>query len=136
MDENASWKVFSKDTEAGRLLSRLYGQVPSKQTVNYPKLRRRPNQAEPSPPPQQWKTTGRVHSVNRLEAEERERERKHNTERATSLRVPKVARRGSSLTINGRDFNDRVNLQGCMPRRKTEQSCKDTLTKYDFANKR
>lgn len=138
MDENAKWRVFNRDTEAGRLLSRLYGQAPSKTLVKYPKIirGRRPNPNERSSPPKQWKTTGRVHSINKLEVEERERERKHNIQRATSLSVPKVAQRGCSLTINGRDFNDRVNLQGCMPRRKTEKNCRDTLIRYDFANKR
>ena len=108
--------------------------------MNYPKLRRRPDTNKQTSPPQ-WKTTGKVHSVNRLEVEEKERERKHNLQRRASLRVPKVAQRGgpgsslTSLTVNGREFNDRVNLQGCIPRRRSEKNCRDTLIKYDFENR-
>ena len=60
-----NWTSFKRDTEAGRLLARLYGQEPGsgKPTIRYPKVRRRRSSGReeegaesPSPPP--WKEPG------------------------------------------------------------------------------
>lgn len=124
-----SWKVFQRDTEAGRLLSRLYGCAPSKSQVNYPKLRtRRATDGEN----RGWRTTYTVHSLSKAEEEEKETERKTNTLRAMSMKVPKVGRAGERRTLI-----DASSLKvDQIPRRKTEAGCKSNVEQVRFLNKK
>lgn len=114
-----AWKIFNRDTEAGRLLSRLYGVSPAGK-VSYPKQRRRrrrvtDSQANSEETRQTWRTTGGVvRSWNKTVEEEKEKERTTNIARALSLNVPKVGR-SSSVACNFTSLKiDTV------PRRKTE----------------
>lgn len=130
-DEDA-WKIFNRDTEAGRLLSRLYGVSPSER-VAYPKQRRRRratssnaddgNGKEKAIPARSWKTTYTVHGWNKAEEEEKERERKENISRALSMSVPRVGN-GKRRSVS---FNEPNNKMHLLPRRKTEVTCRSTI---------
>jgi hypothetical protein len=128
MDGDA-WKVFNRDTEAGRLLSKLYGvAAPEKVSYRQP-LRRRSTAAiettdddeEGGAPTRSWKTTCVVHGTNKKAEEEKERERKENAERALSLAIPKVGRHPAA---DGASHGRKIDL---VPRRKTEAVCRSTV---------
>lgn len=78
-DDTQAWKVFNRDTQAGRLLSRLYGEKPTSK-VSYPqqnrRRRRRPTNnssaKEDNENAKTWKTTGCVTSWNKTAEEEKE----------------------------------------------------------------
>ena len=146
-NDEANWKIFRRDTEAGRLLSRLYGVSNSQQQLNYPKQRRRrrvnisetsddddveKNSATTSSRP--WRTTYSCQGWSKAAEEERERERKNNIARALSLSVPKVGRgrqhssRHSGLMIHAAKVDQ-------IPRRKTEVRCRHDQEHAEFANK-
>jgi hypothetical protein len=143
-DNEVNWQVFRRDSEAGRLLSRLYNANTSLQRINYPKAkqRRRPretgatktNNVDDEKRP--WKTTYTCHGWNKVAEEERESERKINIQRALSLNVPKVGvvgRGGESRhTINTGINNQRVDQ---IPRRRSELSCLHDQADIGFANK-
>ena len=126
MDTNQgddAWKIFNRDTEAGRLLSRLYG-VPPSGRVSYPKQRRRRRRVTDSSTKEDnrnWKTTGVVQGWNKTAEEEKEQERKTNISRALSLNVPKV---GRSSSIAAAPSSIKIDM---MPRRKTEMGCRDSI---------
>ena len=134
-DAAPDWKIFNRDTEAGRLLSRLYGEKPSGR-VSYPKQRRRrrvPGSSAATSNGNEekaaaWKTTSVVHGWNKAAEEEKERERKENINRALSLAVPKVGRgrAASDCKTTSRDSHQ-------IPRRKTALSCRNTI---DEANEK
>lgn len=109
-----SWKIFQRDTEAGRLLSRLYGCTSCQPKISYPKQRRRiyvgKEQKSNGNASRDWKTTYTVHTLSKLEEDQKMAQRKKNISRANSLKVPKVGRQGGNLIA-------KVNL---IPRRKTE----------------
>lgn len=138
--DDQSWKIFQRDTQAGRLLSRLYGCSPISQRVSYPKPRRRRSvevdsgnqpkltQADAS---KGWKTTYTVHSLSKAEEAEKENERKKNISRALSVRVPKVGRNKSGQ----RDRNCAAKVDQ-IPHRKTENGCKSTVEEVKFLNKK
>ena len=139
-DENA-WKIFQRDTEAGRLLSRLYGVPPSSHRINYPKLRQRTgsgannsNDDTINSASRGWKTTYCVHGWRKDEAEKHENERKVHRARALSLAVPKVGRPSGIQCIQG--YNNSIAKVDLIPKRKNETQCKDTLSDYNFANKK
>jgi hypothetical protein len=128
--DGTAWKIFNRDTEAGRLLSKLYGVAPR---VSYPEPRRRRSTAtikkaddddddEGGAPMRSWKTTCTVHSRNKKAEEEKEHERKKNIARALSLAVPKVGR--NTTTAGGASRSEKVDL---IPRRKTEAVCRNTI---------
>mmetsp|Transcript_19682 Transcript_19682/g.42827 ORF Transcript_19682/g.42827 Transcript_19682/m.42827 type:complete len:272 (-) Transcript_19682:24-839(-) len=135
-----AWKIFNRDTEAGRLLSRLYGVVPSG-SVTYPKQRRRRRATgnitsnadvcntndvgKTNPGARSWKTTYTVHGWNKAAEEEKEQERKENISRALSLPVPKVGRGGEQRrSVNITVSNNQIHL---IPRRKTEVTCRNSI---------
>ena len=134
-DAAPDWKIFNRDTEAGRLLSRLYGVAPSGR-VSYPKQRRRRRVPDSSAATSNgneekaaaWKTTSVVHGWNKAAEEEKERERKENINRALSLAVPKVGRgrAASDCKTTSKDMHQ-------IPRRKTALSCRNTI---DDANEK
>ncbi|KAL3770126.1 hypothetical protein ACHAW5_009667 [Stephanodiscus triporus] len=121
-----AWKIFNRDTEAGRLLSKLYGVAAR---VSYPEPRRRrsnstivnPNDRGGDAPTRSWKTTCTVHSRDKKAEEAKERERKRNSARVLSLAVPKVGRRHiTDDASHGKGIN-------LVPRRKTEAVCRNTV---------
>lgn len=145
-DNDVNWQVFRRDSEAGRLLSRLYNTNTSSQRVNYPKAkqRRRPRESgatktsssnNDDDQKRPWKTTYTCHGWNKVAEEERESERKINIQRALSLNVPKVGSgRGESRhTINNGINNQRVDQ---IPRRRSELSCLHDQADIGFANKK
>jgi hypothetical protein len=128
--DGAAWKIFNRDTEAGRLLSKLYGVAPR---VSYPEPRRRRSTAAiekadddddggGGAPMRSWKTTCTVHSRDKKAEEERELERRKNFERALSLAVPRVGR--NAAPANGTSRGANIDL---IPRRKTEAVCRSTV---------
>ena len=130
-DDTQAWKVFNRDTQAGRILSRLYGEKPTSK-VSYPqqhrrRRRRRPiNSSAKEENENKWKTTGCVQSWNKTAEEEKEKERKTNIARALSLNVPKVGlhdKRHSS-TYNNKGLTLKIDNR---PRRKTELACRNTV---------
>ncbi|KAL9181965.1 hypothetical protein ACHAXT_012308 [Thalassiosira profunda] len=134
MDQQSSsddaWRVFDRDTEAGRLLSRLYGVSPAGR-VSYPakpQRRRRVNNAssDEAGATQQarWKTTHTVHGWSKEAEEEKERERKENISRALSLAVPKVGR--SEQRHTGPSFGSGAKISN-VPRRKSALTCRNTI---------
>ena len=146
-DEYA-WKIFQRDTEAGRLLSLFYGVPPSTQRVTFPKIKRRRRlsntiganssrnddneDAKGEYQTKGWKTTYCVHGWNKEDEELKEKERKQHRARALSMAVPRVGRAGGK-DVQENDANAKVYQ---IPRRKTESTCKNTLKDYDFANKK
>ena len=142
--------MFRRDSEAGRLLSRLYNTNTSSQRVNYPKAkRRRPresgatksssnNNVDDQKRP--WKTTYTCHGWNKVAEEERESERKINIQRALSLNVPKVGvvgRGESRHTINTQRLEiHAANKVDQIPRRRSELSCYKDQADIGFANKK
>ena len=145
MESNSdSWKVFNRDTEAGRLLSRLYGVAPSGR-VSYPKHQRRRRRRvtdgnasndtkNDEIPTRSWKTTYTVHGWNKAcEEEEKERERKENISRALSLKVPKVGRgvaeQRHSSVVDTSHASIKIDL---VPRRKTELGCSASVQEIKF----
>ena len=112
-----AWKIFNRDTEAGRLLSRLYGVSPAGK-VSYPKQQRRRRRVTDSKAneetSQKWRTTGVVRSWNKTVEEEKEKERTTNIARALSINVPKV---GRSASVASKIANLKIDT---VPRRKTE----------------
>ena len=119
-----AWKIFNKDTEAGRILSRLYGIAPTKR-VSYPKPQRRRATTDGSVTVDNrirkgsWKTTYTVHGRDKAAEEEKERERKENTAKALGLAIPKVGR--GSIRSNSKQTIEVI------PRRKTEMGCKTAI---------
>ncbi len=147
--DEANWKVFRRDTEAGRLLSRLYGVPSSSQQVNYPKQRRKrsvtisessnedegvENDSATELTSRPWKTTYSCQGWNKAAQEEREKERKNNIARALSLTVPKVGR--------GKQHSSRHTLTAAsakvdrIPRRRTEVRCRHDQEEVEFVNKK
>ena len=123
------WKVFNRDTEAGRLLSKLYG-VADAGKVSYPQPRRRRSTAAAidttdedeggaASSTRSWKTTCVVHGMDKKAEEEKERERKENAERALSLAVPKVGRHPAA--------DGACRKIDLVPRRKTEAVCRNVV---------
>jgi hypothetical protein len=132
------WKVFNRDTEAGRLLSKLYG-VAAAGKVSYPQPRRRRSTAAidntdedeggAASSTRSWKTTCVVRGMDKKAEEEKERERKENAERALGLAVPKVGRHPAADGASSR--GGKIDL---VPRRKTEAVCRDIVE--EAANKK
>lgn len=124
--EDAAWKIFNRDTEAGRLLSRLYGVKPSVTKPEPSKQRRRrthnPEEdegADTAPTTRSWKTTFTVHSRDKVAEEEKDRVKKENAAKRMNLIVPKVGR--SSSDGSNKTKVDKI------PRRKTEMVCKNAI---------
>jgi hypothetical protein len=149
-DNDVNWKVFARDSEAGRLLSRLYNTNTSSQRVNYPKAKQRRRPREESgatktsssnnvnDQKRPWKTTYTCHGWNKVAEEERESERKINIQRALSLNVPKVGvvgRGESRHTINSLAIHA-ANKVDQIPRRRSELSCLHDQADIGFANKK
>ena len=124
--EDAAWKIFNRDTEAGRLLSRLYGLKPSV-TQPEPSNRRRRRTHNPeedegaavAPTTRSWKTTFTVHSRDKVAEEEKDRVKKENAAKRMSLVVPKVGRSSSD--------GDKKKEVDKIPRRKKEVVCKNAI---------
>lgn len=122
--EDAAWKIFNRDTEAGRLLSRLYGVKPSV-TQHEPSKRRRRRTHNPedegaavAPTTRSWKTTFTVHSRDKVAEEEKDRVKKENAAKRMSLVVPKVGRSSDG---------DKKKKVDKIPRRKKEIVCKNAI---------
>lgn len=123
--EDAAWKIFNRDTEAGRLLSRLYGVKPSVTQPEPSKRRRRrthnPEEDEGAavaPTTRSWKTTFTVHSRDKVAEDEKDRVKKENAAKRMSLVVPKV---GRSSDGDNKKKVDKI------PRRKKEMVCKNAI---------
>eukprot|EP00956_Cyclotella_meneghiniana_P034766 scaffold108040_cov122-Cyclotella_meneghiniana.AAC.6 len=138
-----SWKVFQRDTEAGRLLSRLYGCPASKSKISYPKRRRRATNDNQENVPNEdasrsWKTTYTVKSLSAKEEAERDSQRKQNKSRAASMKIPKVGRQ--SQTVSEIDMSCTVGngiaKVDLIPRRKTESGCKSNVEEVKFMQKK
>jgi hypothetical protein len=132
--EEHSWKVFQRDTEAGRLLSRLYGCTPSQSRVSYPSAKQRRRSTEEKQPnenPSKWKTTYTVHTLNKTEEREKENERKNNITRALLMKVPKFGQNVQRRTIDGAYAKvDQI------PRRKNVTGCINSVEEAKFLNKK
>jgi hypothetical protein len=101
----ADWRVFKHDTEAGRLLSRLYGVDPSGRTqIKYPKLKKRSTT-----------TTKNIQA-------------KDEKKKISIVQVPRVGRK----TMKN---NNKVNPLNAIPRRKTAVACRDDVEKTSLAMK-
>ncbi len=156
-NDEANWKVFRRDTEAGRLLSRLYGVPSSSQQVNYPKQRRRrrvtisetsnedegvENNSASELSSRPWRTTYSCQGWSKAAEEEREKERKNNIARALSLSVPKVGRgkQYSSRHTMNHGNNHSLTIHAAkvdqIPRRRTEVRCRHDQEKVEFVNKK
>jgi hypothetical protein len=129
--EDAAWKIFNRDTEAGRLLSRLYGVKPSVSQPHAPSTRRRRRTNDypeedvgdvATSTTRSWKTTFTVHSRDKVAEEEKDRVKKENAVKRMSLIVPKVGRLSSS--DGGSNNKKRMDK---IPRRKTEMGCKNAI---------
>ena len=125
--EDAAWKIFNRDTEAGRLLSRLYGLKPSV-TQPEPSNRRRRRTHNPEEDEgaavaptttRSWKTTFTVHSRDKVAEEEKDRVKKENAAKRMSLVVPKVGQSSSD--------GDKKKKVDKIPRRKKEVMCKNAI---------
>jgi hypothetical protein len=152
-NDEANWKIFRRDTEAGRLLSRLYGVSNSQQKLNYPKQRRRRRvnisetsddedveKNSPTTSSRPWRTTYSCQGWSKAAEEERERERKNNIARALSLSVPKVGRGKHSSRhsmINGSNHGLMIHAAKVdqIPRRRSEIRCRHDQEHAEFANK-
>jgi hypothetical protein len=154
-NDEANWKIFRRDTEAGRLLSRLYGVSNSQQKLNYPKQRRRRRvnisetsddedveKNSPTTSSRPWRTTYSCQGWSKAAEEERERERKNNIARALSLSVPKVGRgkqhssRHSMINGNNHGLMIHVAKVDQIPRRRTEVRCRHDQEHAEFVNKK
>ena len=102
----AGWSVFKHDTEAGRLLSRLYGVDPSgRPQIKYPKLRQR-------------NTKIKHIQVNSVQAK---------NEKKPLVQAPRVGRK-SMKTNNHKALN-------AIPRRKSAAACRNDVQKTSMAMK-
>ena len=128
--EDAAWKIFNRDTEAGRLLSRLYGVKPCVSQPPEPSKRRRRRTTDnpeedvgdvAASTTRSWKTTFTVHSRDKVAEEEKDRVKKENAVKRMSLVVPKVGRSSSSEISNKKKRIDKI------PRRKSEMGCKNAI---------
>jgi hypothetical protein len=95
-----TWKVFKQDTEAGRLLSKLFG-VDASEKVLYCQPQRPRSTAtnettedddEGGAPTRSWKRTCVVHGMNKRAEDKKERGRKEHAKGMLSLAVPTVGR--------------------------------------------
>lgn len=106
-DSSPDWRVFKHDTEAGRLLSRLYGVRPNaRPQIKYPNLKTR----EICGSAQQrshWKSPGQGQQVER---------KGFDRSRAASVTAPKVGRAAQDKPASA------VTL---IPRRKNEVACQE-----------
>lgn len=112
------WKVFRKDTEAGRLLSRLYGTNVNHsqgQGIRYPNLKKKERDL-----------SGRSRWNSGLQEKQRynilEKQK-----RAASLRVPKVGK-------SEQQHQKQLSIQA-VPRRRTGSLCKKTIEENRIMNK-
>ncbi len=130
-----SWKIFRHDTEAGRLLSRLYGVPPSTIQVSYPKLQRRRTENCANDTTKVWKPSYCNHGTNRVEQEKNEKQRQVHKARALSLVVPKVGKGGCGVhDIHAFDTaNAKIDM---IPRRRSQHQCKEIIEDYTFVNKK
>jgi hypothetical protein len=128
--EDAAWKIFNRDTEAGRLLSRLYGVKPCVSQPPEPSKRRRRRTTDnpeedvgdvAASTTRSWKTTFTVHRRDKVAEEEKDRVKKENAVKRMSLVVPKVGRSSSSEISNKKKRIDKI------PRRKSEMGCKNAI---------
>jgi hypothetical protein len=124
--DDQSWKVFQRDSEAGRLLSRLYGLPPSQSKVRRKTTSSETKRSESAP---EWKTTYTIHTLSKSEEKEKENERKNNISRALSIKVPKVGR----STTFANDGSLKIDLA---PRRRTETACLSNIQQVKFQNKK
>lgn len=110
-EESSDWRVFKHDTEAGRLLSRLYGVTPGgKPQINYPKLKTRTNRPDQQQARSHWKG-GRDSDRTGFDRS-----------RAATVAAPKV---GRGTRYGGGAATAAVAL---IPRRKNEIACQEELT--------
>ena len=101
-----NWKVFRKDTECGRLLSRLYGSNGVSCNVSYPKLKSKIDTTSTRAP---W-------GINIACKENKDGNT--NKQRAASVRVPKVGK------VNRKDF---IHKLSSIPRLKCESACRNEV---------
>lgn len=106
--KDQNWNVFRKDTECGRLLSRLYGStVDASCQISYPKLNIKADDTSKRSP---WGIEGSKHNKGgKIDIKKR----------AKSVRVPKVGK-----TKDNSFIHDKISL---LPRRKSESACKSTV---------
>ena len=147
-NDEESWKVFQRDTEAGRLLSRLYGCPASKSKISYPKQRRRRatdgnQQRKPNEDGlRSWKTTYTVKSLSAKEEAERDSQRKQNKSKAVAMKIPKVGRQSQRRgTVSETDMSFTIGNHGMakvdlIPRRKTEAGCKSNVEQVKLIRKK
>ncbi len=119
------WKVFRKDTEAGRLLNRLYGtnsNSNSRDHIHYPKLKKREN----------GDTKGQeAQSRSRWNSGLRDQQRHHIVEqkqRGASVRVPKVGIK------SGQQKKKKHLSVHMIPRRRTENLCQKNIEENEMMN--
>lgn len=135
-NEDDLWKIFRHDTEAGRLLSRLYGVRTSTTLVNYPKLqRRRSDNCAKDNNAKVWKPTYCTHGRNQEEREENEKQRHAHKARALSLVVPKVGKGGCGVHDIHTFENSNAKID-MIPRRRSQHQCKEVINGYTFVNKK
>ena len=98
-NNDPNWKAFKHDTEAGRLLSRLYGVQSNENKINYPVLKKKKGEK----------------LDNRLLWNQKKQERTQ----ASTVRVPKVGQARRNIKTKS--------LVASIPRRKTRASCQNEL---------
>ena len=106
------WRAFRHDTEAGRLLARLYGVDNRSSTTNikYPKLK--PNQQQPLHHDAQWRSVGAPHTRDPTE-------KRYDRAKAQAVPVPKFGRNKIDSTRSS--AVDRI------PHRRSAQSCSNEV---------
>ncbi len=106
------WKVFRRDTKAGRLLSRLYGTTENNSLgINYPKLKAKKNDNLEHRSP--WNNAPSATKLSHLLEKQK---------RASSIKVPKVGK-----TYNEKQQQQHTHKQltiHAVPKRRTESVCK------------
>ena len=125
-----NWKAFKCDTQAGKLLSRLYGVQPeSRPKINYPVLKAKKQRNEECivEHVSQWR------NVNAKPGSTDPREVKFQKDKAKALSVPKVGRTQSIQSKNNVSRPINLSRQG-IPSRKSEVACKKEIRNIAMKN--
>ena len=125
-----NWKAFKCDTQAGKLLSRLYGVQPeSRPKINYPVLKAKKQRNEECivEHVSQWR------NVNAKPGSTDPREVKFQKDKAKALSVPKVGRAQPIQSKN--NVSRPINLsRQVFPSRKTEVACRKEIRNIAMKN--
>ena len=102
-----NWKVFKRDSEAGRLLGRLYGVQSNEPKIHYPKLKRR--------------ISGKGKDDKEDLSQRTPWNQTKKDEKQIKKAIVKVPKVGQPKTAH------KSSLVSTIPRRKTEESCQEEL---------